>query len=85
MSTAHNTGPVELPTYPDIKRDWGEDPARFLTISDTDLAVVRIRGINELGLINAWRAVERRENGGRYTIERALDAREAELRGGGSE
>lgn len=69
---------VNRPTFPALVEDIGEDPARFLHDPDDekeDLAVARIRGIDYVQVLNAWLAVERRLNGGRANIIRAIETR----------
>ncbi|ELZ96038.1 hypothetical protein C440_05592 [Haloferax mucosum ATCC BAA-1512] len=79
----------ERPRFPRIEADEGEDPARFLaeplepdtgTGTSGQLALARIRGLETLGLVRAYRAVERTLHGGeRQAIKDALDEREQEL------
>jgi len=76
-------------TFPRVAEDIGEDPARYLDvdrIEDLQLARARIRGIDFLGVLRAWRAVERNlsENGvvsehHRQQVMSWLDEREAVL------
>ncbi|ELZ84440.1 hypothetical protein C453_12876 [Haloferax elongans ATCC BAA-1513] len=82
-------GKGDRPQFPRIEEDEGEDPARFLAEPlEADygdgasgmLALARIRGIESLSLLNAYRLVERELHGGeRKTIKEALDEREQEL------
>ena len=76
-------------TFPSLKDEIGEDPARYLDVdrvSDLELARARIRGIDFIAVIRAWKAVERNlaANGvvsehHRSTVMAWLDEREAEL------
>lgn len=71
------------PTFERIEERYGEDPARFLTVSSPELALARIRGIEVPELIEAWRAVELNiTDGGRDVILDALDERKEVLEGG---
>lgn len=84
-------GSHDYPTFPAIKEAEGEDPARFLHLeispdadyspgSNGQLIEARIRGIESLSLLRAWRAVERQlHDGGRDRVLSDLDDREAEL------
>ncbi|SDJ33799.1 hypothetical protein SAMN05216226_102192 [Halovenus aranensis] len=69
-----------------LRRDFGEDPARFLDhdlIQDSDkrqLAMARIRGIDRIEVIRGWIAVERAlDRPTRTGIIRALEEREDTL------
>jgi hypothetical protein len=67
--------------FPCLKEQIGEDPARYLDvdrIDDLQLARVRIRGIDFLATLRAWRAVER-QLGPRPKVLEWLDEREAKL------
>jgi hypothetical protein len=79
MSVPTQAATSSRPCYPDIADEVGEDPARFLSISEPDLPLARIRGIQDCGVLSAWRAVELREFGGRDVILKALDERDREL------
>jgi len=77
-------------TFPSLREDIGEDPARWLDweiVSNEDrkrMLVGLIRGMDRLDRLRAWKAVERRlgrgRDGGprRWVIDR-LDEREATL------
>ena len=79
MSVPRQAATSSRPRYPDIADEVGEDPARFLSVSESDLALARIRGIRDHGLLSAWRAVELREFGGRDVVLEAIDKRDREL------
>ena len=79
MSTPWHSETTDRPQYPEIAEDMGEDPARFLSSSERYLPLARIRGIDDCGLLSAYRAVEQREFGGRDVILEAIDQREHEL------
>ncbi|WP_312908502.1 hypothetical protein [Natronosalvus caseinilyticus] len=79
--SAYNPAVRELPTSEPVAEQYGEDPARFLCLDDLHLAFARIRGINDLELLEAWRAVETSKGGDRRRVHRALDAREREILG----
>ena len=79
MSVPTQAATSSRPRYPDIAGEVGEDPARFLSVSESALPLARIRGIRDRGLLSAWRAVELREFGGRDVILEALDKRDCEL------
>lgn len=67
--------------FPRLKERIGEDPARYLdvdSIDDLQLARARIRGIDFLATLRAWRAVERQLGPWPKVLE-WLDEREAEL------
>lgn len=70
---------VDSPTPSDIAARHGEDPARFLRANEF-LALARIRGIEDLGLVDLYRALEVREFGSRSHILEALEQREAAIR-----
>lgn len=75
--------------FPDLKENIGEDPAQYLDVDrvdDLQLARARIRGIDYLATLRAWKAVERNlvENGvvsehHRQQVMGWLDEREADL------
>ncbi|MDG5820666.1 hypothetical protein [Natronococcus sp. A-GB7] len=65
MSVPIQAATSDRPQYPEIDEDMGEDPARFLSSSEHYLPIARIRGIQDRGLLSAYRAVEQREFGGR--------------------
>ncbi|RDZ61418.1 hypothetical protein C5B90_19295 [Haloferax sp. Atlit-12N] len=79
----------ERPCFPDLKADIGEDPARFLAEplepdagdgASGMLALARIRGLETITKVRAFRAVERAlHDGERQAIKDALDKREREL------
>lgn len=79
MSVPTQAATSSRPRYPDIADEVGEDPARFLSASESDLPLARIRGIRHRSLLSAWRAVELREFGGRDVILEAIDERDREL------
>ena len=79
MSVPTQVTTSSRPRYPDIAGEVGEDPARFLSVSQSDLPLARIRGIRDRGLLSAWRAVEIREFGGRDVVLEAIDERDREL------
>jgi hypothetical protein len=72
-------------TFPKLREDLGEDPARYLDVpmfaeggGTTRLAtaMVRIRGIDKLEVANAWLAVERRiDRGPRQRVVDAIQER----------
>lgn len=76
-------------TFPSLQDEIGEDPARYLDVdrvSDLELARARIRGIDFIEVIRAWKAAERNlaANGvvpehHRQQVMGWLDEREAEL------
>lgn len=76
--------------FPSLRDDLGEDPARFLdrplfgsnpqTSGEGVFIRARIRGIDEIAVLRAWRAIERRlERGPREKVLGLLDERESEL------
>jgi len=76
--------------FPSLREDLGEDPARFLdrplfggdaqTSGEGVFIRARIRGIDEIAVVRAWTAIERRlERGPREKVLDLLDEREAEL------
>lgn len=76
--------------FPGLREDLGEDPARFLdrplfgsnpqTSGEGVFIRARIRGIDEIAVVRAWTAIERRlERGPREKVLDLLDEREAEL------
>ena len=79
MSVPMQASTSDRPQYPGIAEDMGEDPARFLSSSERYLPLARIRGIQDRGLLSAYRAVEQREFGGRDVILEAIAKREREL------
>ena len=79
MSVPKQAVTSDRPAYPDIAATEGEDPARFLSVSESDLPIARIRGVGDRGLLSTWRAVELWEFGGRDVILEALDERNREL------
>jgi len=75
---------------PELVERIGEDPARWLDRSlfggesDTSAPGImiraRIRGIDDLGVLSAWKAVERRlDRGPREKVMQMLEDREQEL------
>lgn len=79
MSVPTQAATSDRPRYPEINEEMGEDPARFLSSSERYLPLARILGIQDRGLLSAYRAVELREFGGRDVILEAIDEREHEL------
>jgi hypothetical protein len=79
MSVLTQAATSDRPQYSEIAEEMGEDPARFLSVSEPNLPLARIRGIGDCGLLSAWRAVELREFGGRDVVLKALDKRDREL------
>lgn len=74
-------GSESYPWTENLKADIGEDPARYLAVDRVDdlhLARARIRGIDFLATLRAWRAVERRL-ADRDKVHEWLDERESEL------
>ncbi|WP_199243651.1 hypothetical protein [Haloplanus rallus] len=75
--------------FPALEEDIGEDPARYLDVdrvADLELARARIRGIDFLATLRAWKAVERNlsdrgvvSEHHRQQVMEWLDEREAEL------
>lgn len=72
----------DRPVYDDLKHRHGEDPARILNFG-VEQARARIAGIDDLGLLAAYRKVEVAEFGSRPAVIAALDRRRDELKGGG--
>jgi len=81
-------------TFPNLRDDLGEDPARFLDrplvdpsgvgSSPFELARARIRGIDKLAVINAWIAVEKQiDRGPRDRVLDLLQERMTELEANG--
>jgi hypothetical protein len=79
MSTSKFSPTSDRPRHPDLEADWGEDPARFLSCSEHYLPVARIKGIQDPGLLSAYRAVELKHWGGRDVIMDAIAKREREI------
>ncbi|QRY26386.1 hypothetical protein [Halobacterium sp. BOL4-2] len=68
-------------TYPELREDIGEDPARYLTdLNGTTWA--RIRGIQSDRVIQAWLQVEE-DLGPRRAVIKRLNKRRRQLRDGG--
>ncbi|WP_435067687.1 hypothetical protein [Haloplanus sp. C73] len=75
--------------FPSVAEDIGEDPARFLDVDrleDLELARARIRGIDFIATLRAWKAVERNlastgvvSEHHRTKVMEWLDERESEL------
>jgi hypothetical protein len=75
--------------FPALKDEIGEDPARYLDVErveDLQLARARIRGIDSLATLRAWKAVERNLSANgvvsehhRQQVMQWLDEREAYL------
>ncbi|WP_254768210.1 hypothetical protein [Salinilacihabitans rarus] len=84
MSATRRAQQSDRPRYPDVEAAVGEDPARFLACSEHYLPLARIRGIQDKGLLSAYRAVEIREFGGREIVLEAIEERERELDAEGS-
>jgi len=82
MNRPTNTPTKERHEFPKLKAEHGEDPARFLQ-AGRHLATARIRGIDDLELLEAYRAVAKQILRGstRDRILSALDDRHAELTG----
>lgn len=74
----------DRPVYDEFRERYGEDPAKRLEKS-VGVARERIAGIDDLGLLAAYRKVEIAEYGGRVGVIAALDRRRDELKDGGSE
>lgn len=73
----------EGPSFDRMVERYGEDPARFLSVSTPELALARIQGIQDTELVEAWRAVELNiTDGGRDVILDALDERKEVLGSG---
>lgn len=80
------TASRDRPAFPAVEEDVGEDPARFLCMSDSGLddaprlatAKCRIEGIRAYQTLRAWRAVARRIDAPDRVFE-WLDEREAYL------
>lgn len=71
----------DRPRYPDLKAEYGEDPARFLWSRDGDvpmLAIARIRGIDDSDLLDAYQRVEV-EIGPRRSAIAAINRRQDQL------
>ncbi|MFC6720875.1 hypothetical protein ACFQGT_00320 [Natrialbaceae archaeon GCM10025810] len=75
-------GTTDLPERRSILERAGENPLRFLDMSEPDTALGVIRGIDDLERLDAWREAETEffENP-RSVILDALDEREADLTG----
>lgn len=82
-STIQAGGKVSYRPHPNLVRDYGENPARFLSMSEPHTALAIIRGIQSTGRANAWKAIELREFGGRDVILEAIGKRLTELGGDG--
>lgn len=80
MNRPTNTRSEERHEFPKLEADHGEDPARFLQ-SGRDLALARIRGLEDVELLAAYRAVAKQILRGRTreAILTALAEREAAL------
>lgn len=97
MSPWHvGAGGRERPSYPEYEAEFGEDPARWLFTRDPDGiapgstadtpelhdAVARIRGIQDVALLDAWLDVETDlPFGPRKPVVKAINRRRAELTG----
>lgn len=75
---AFNPDTDDRPTYPVVKAEFGEDPARYLALDDLYLAYARIRGIATVELLKEWQRIES-NHWGRSEVMKRLNAREAEL------
>ncbi|PGF14264.1 hypothetical protein CP556_25010 [Natrinema sp. CBA1119] len=83
-----HAGTSDRPTYPEVKAEFGEDPARYLAVDQNDphddhplaLAHARIKDLDDLAHIKAWQRIEA-ENWGRREVMAHLDKRERELAG----
>lgn len=80
MNGRYVADPDDRPTYPVVKAEFGEDPARYLALDDLYLAFARIRGIDNLALLKEWQRIES-EHWGRSRVMQRLNARERELTG----
>jgi len=86
MSTPYAAAETDRPTYPEVKAEFGEDPARYLAVDENDLedehplalAHARIRAIDDHELLKEWQRIEA-EHWGRREVMAHLDAREREL------
>lgn len=86
MSVGKPADDVSIESFPEVEAMHNEDPARFLDVDDVlddhskrRLTLARIDGIDEIALLNAWEAVERRLTGGRSWVLDAIDARRDDL------
>jgi hypothetical protein len=74
--------PRDRDKFPNVQEDIGEDPARYLDVErveELQLARARIRGIDFIAVVRAWKAVERNLYPRPKVLE-WLDEREAELK-----
>ena len=86
MSTPYAAAETDRPTYPEVKAEHGEDPARFLAVDENDpnddhplaLAHARIKAIDSLEYLKEWQRIEA-DNWGRKSVMKHLYAREREL------
>jgi len=78
-STNQVGGSLSYEPHPDIVNDHGENPSRFLAMTQPLTSLAIIRGIDDIGRLNAWRAVELSEFGGRGIVLDVIDERMAEL------
>lgn len=83
MSPTNQPGPTsqsDRVRYPELREELGEDPARYLASDETHLAHARIKALETIEEIQAWRRVEGeiREDS-RPSIMRALHDREQHL------
>lgn len=87
MPSEHSPGESrDRKRFPKLKDDYGEDPARWLDcdiLGHSDrkrLVEARIEGIDEIALVRAWIAVERRlDRDTRQGIITRLERREEQL------
>jgi len=89
MSVGARASSSERESFPQLREDLGEDPARYLDVPmfidgnrepPLFTAFARIRGIDRLEVANAWLAVERRlDRGPRDPVVEALEERIAYL------
>ncbi|ELY68862.1 hypothetical protein [Natrinema versiforme] len=86
MSTPYAAAETDRPAYPEVKAEFGEDPARYLAVDENDehddhplaLAHARIKAIDDRELLKHWQRIEAK-HWGRTEIMAHLNAREREL------
>lgn len=72
--------PLSREQFPSLRDQIGEDPARYLDRDDLYIAKIRIRGIDFIEVVRAWKAVERRiDRGPREEVMQLLEERESFL------
>lgn len=59
MASASRPETGDRARYPELRERIGEDPARYLDPSISLNPIPRIRGINDVGVANAWVQVAR--------------------------